>query len=88
MISGASGALPSERGALRLSGSAAGALLGAGSLAAGGIAICLIVSGGVNLPALPGIDVAAVCNLPQEGIDFLKGAGSMEPQECLPEEQN
>lgn len=69
-------------------GLVAGALLGAGSLAAGGIAIGLASSGGVNLPALPAIDVAAVCNLPQEGIDFLKGAGSMEPHECLPQDEN
>ena len=65
-------------------------ILALGSLAGAGIAIGLIVSGGVNLPALPGlpaIDVAAVCNLPQEAIDFLKDNGSMERHECEPEEQ-
>ena len=55
-----------------------------GSLAAGGIAIGIVVTGGVDLPPM---DFAQVCNLPQEGIDFLKNNGSMEQEECEPEEQ-
>ncbi|MBB1028560.1 hypothetical protein G6026_12890 [Dietzia sp. DQ11-38-2] len=64
-------------------------LLALGSLAAGGIAIGLAVSGGVNLPPLPRVNVGLVCNLPPEAIEFLKDNGSMERQECEPvEEQN
>ncbi|NLD85639.1 MAG: hypothetical protein GX636_06970 [Actinomycetales bacterium] len=64
-------------------------LLVVGALAAGSIGLGLALSGGINLPGLPAIDVAAVCNLPQEAIDFLKDNGSMERHECLPpEEQN
>ncbi|MBB1022662.1 hypothetical protein G6030_15440 [Dietzia sp. E1] len=63
-------------------------VLAVGSLAAAGIAAGIAVSGGVDLPALPAVDVGIVCELPQEGIDFLKGNGSMQPDECLPEEQN
>ena len=66
----------------------AGTVLALGSLAAAGIGIGLAVSGGVNLPPLPEINVGLVCNLPQEGIDFLKNNGSMEQDECEPEEQN
>ena len=65
----------------------AGTLLALGSLAGAGIAIGIAVNGGVNLPPLPGVDVGAVCNLPQEGIDFLKNNGSMEQDECEPEQQ-
>ncbi|RBA33626.1 hypothetical protein DQ226_12120 [Dietzia maris] len=68
-------------------GSDAGALLAVGSLAAGSIGLGLAISGGVNLPALPEINVGLVCNLPQEGIDFLKNNGSMEQDECEPEEE-
>ncbi|MFB9259143.1 hypothetical protein ACFFVD_04945, partial [Dietzia aerolata] len=60
-------------------------LLAVGSLAAAGIAVGIAANGGVNLPPLPGVDVGVVCELPQEGIDFLKGNGSMQPDECLPE---
>ena len=70
-------------------GSDAAGLATIGSLAAAGIGIGLAVSGGVNLPPLPEINVGLVCNLPQEGIDFLKYNGSMEQDECEPvEEQN
>ena len=58
-----------------------------GSLAAGSIGLGLAISGGVNLPPLPAINVGAVCNLPQEAIDFLKDNGSMERHECEPEQQ-
>ncbi|WP_194860551.1 hypothetical protein [Dietzia sp. SYD-A1] len=64
-------------------------LLALGSLAAAGIGIGLAVSGGVNLPPLPRVNVGLVCNLPPEAIEFLKDNGSMERQECEPvEEQN
>ncbi|MBB1047132.1 hypothetical protein, partial [Dietzia cercidiphylli] len=64
-------------------------LLAVGSLAAAGIGIGLAVSGGVNLPPLPQINVGLVCNLPPEAIEFLKDNGSMERDECEPvEEQN
>jgi hypothetical protein len=70
-------------------GSDAAGLATIGSLAVAGIGIGLAVSGGVNLPPLPEINVGLVCNLPQEGIDFLKSNGSMEQDECEPvEEQN
>jgi len=70
-------------------GSDAAGLATIGSLAVAGIGIGLAVSGGVNLPPLPEINVGLVCNLPQEGIDFLKYNGSMEQDECEPvEEQN
>ncbi|HJC28308.1 MAG TPA: hypothetical protein H9759_02825 [Candidatus Dietzia intestinipullorum] len=62
-------------------------LLALGSLAAVGIGVGIAVSGGVNLPPLPDLNVGVVCNLPQEGIDFLKDNGSMEQDECEPEEQ-
>ncbi|TCW23441.1 hypothetical protein [Dietzia cinnamea] len=65
----------------------AGAILAVGSLAAGSIGLGLAISGGVNLPPLPAINVGAVCNLPQEAIDFLKDNGSMERHECEPEQQ-
>lgn len=65
----------------------AGAFLAVGSLAAGSIGLGLIVAGGVDLPPLPAVNVGAVCNLPQEAIDFLKDNGSMERHECEPEEQ-
>ncbi|MCT2097772.1 hypothetical protein M3E00_04095 [Dietzia cinnamea] len=68
-------------------GSEAGAILAVGSLAAGSIGLGLAISGGVNLPPLPAINVGAVCNLPQEAIDFLKDNGSMERHECEPEQQ-
>ncbi|MFN3338670.1 MAG: hypothetical protein ACK40Z_03145 [Dietzia sp.] len=68
-------------------GSDAGTLLALGSLAAAGIGIGLVVSGGVNLPPLPAINVGIVCNLPQEAIDFLKDNGSMQQEECEPEEE-
>ncbi len=72
-----------------IAGSDAGAILAVGSLAAGSIGLGLAISGGVNLPPLPEINVGLVCNLPQEGIDFLKYNGSMEQDECEPvEEQN
>ncbi|MDV7999649.1 hypothetical protein R4P08_00165, partial [Rhodococcus sp. IEGM 1408] len=63
-------------------------LLTLGSLAAAGIGIGIVVSGGVNLPPLPQIDLGIVCTLPPEAIDFLKSNGSMEQDECEPEEQN
>ncbi|MEH6820582.1 MAG: hypothetical protein V7706_11625, partial [Dietzia psychralcaliphila] len=70
-------------------GSDAGTLLALGSLAGAGIGIGLVVSGGVNLPPLPEINVGLVCNLPPEAIEFLKDNGSMERDECEPvEEQN
>ncbi|MBZ4231808.1 hypothetical protein LAN31_24600, partial [Mycobacterium tuberculosis] len=59
----------------------AGSLLAVGSLAAAGIGIGLAVSGGVNLPPLPEINVGLVCNLPPEAIEFLKDNGSMERDE-------
>ncbi|MBB1016662.1 hypothetical protein G6012_15330, partial [Dietzia schimae] len=68
-------------------GSDAGTILALGSLAGAGIGIGLIVSGGVNLPPLPEINVGLVCNLPPEAIDFLKDNGSMEQDECEPEEE-
>ncbi|MGX1597594.1 hypothetical protein ACWIDS_11090, partial [Dietzia maris] len=73
-------------------GSDAGTILALGSLAGAGIGIGLIVSGGVNLPGsalppLPEINVGLVCNLPPEAIDFLKDNGSMEQDECEPEEE-
>ncbi|MCT1638837.1 hypothetical protein [Dietzia cinnamea] len=70
-----------------IAGSEAGAILAVGSLAAGSIGLGLAISGGVNLPPLPAINVGAVCNLPQEAIDFLKDNGSMERHECEPEQQ-
>ncbi|MBB0998395.1 hypothetical protein G6024_15110, partial [Dietzia maris] len=74
-------------GSLGDSGSDAGDLATLGSLAAAGIGIGIAVSGGVNLPPLPEINVGAVCQLPQEAIDFLKYNGSMEQDECEPEEE-
>ncbi|MDJ0423006.1 hypothetical protein QNA14_10735, partial [Dietzia kunjamensis] len=68
-------------------GSDAGTLLALGSLAGAGIGLGLVVSGGVNLPPLPEINVGLVCNLPPEAIDFLKSNGSMEQDECEPEEE-
>ena len=73
-------------------GSDAGTILALGSLAGAGIGIGLIVSGGVNLPGstlppLPEINLGIVCNLPPEAIDFLKDNGSMEQDECEPEEE-
>lgn len=63
-------------------------LLAVGSLAAAGIAAGIAVNGGINLPPLPAIDAGVVCTLPPEAIDFLKGNGSMQQDECEPEEQN
>ena len=68
-------------------GSDAAGLATIGSLAVAGIGIGLAVSGGVNLPPLPEINVGLVCNLPPEAIDFLKSNGSMEQDECEPEEE-
>ena len=74
-------------------GSDAGTLLAVGSLAAVSIGVGLAVSGGSNLPAIPGlpplpeINFGIVCNLPPEAIDFLKDNGSMEQDECEPEEE-
>ncbi|MBB1044835.1 hypothetical protein, partial [Dietzia sp. DQ11-44] len=68
-------------------GSDAADLATLGSLAAVGIGVGLAVSGGVNLPPLPEINVGLVCNLPPEAIDFLKDNGSMERDECEPEDQ-
>ncbi|MBS7549026.1 hypothetical protein, partial [Dietzia massiliensis] len=62
-------------------------LMALGSLVAGGIAVGLAVQGGIALPPLPEINVGAVCQLPQEAIDFLKNNGSMERDECEPEDQ-
>lgn len=58
-----------------------------GSLAGAGIAVGLAVQGGVTLPPLPEVNLGFVCQLPQEGIDFLKNNGSMERDECEPEDQ-
>ena len=66
---------------------AVGAALAIGSLAAVGVGVHSVANAGVQLPPLPAINVGAVCNLPQEAIDFLKDNGSMERQECEPEEQ-
>ena len=69
------------------SGSNAGAILAIGSLAAVGVGVHSVANAGVQLPPLPAINVGAVCNLPQEAIDFLKDNGSMERHECEPEEE-
>ena len=70
-----------------LEGGSTDEALALGSLAAVSIGIGLAVSGGVNLPGLPEINVGLVCNLPPEAIDFLKDNGSMEQDECEPEEE-
>ncbi|HIW66535.1 MAG TPA: hypothetical protein H9878_00100 [Candidatus Dietzia merdigallinarum] len=68
-------------------GSGVGAVAAVGSLALPAVAIGIAVSGNAGLPPLPEVNVGAVCNLPPEAIDFLKGNGSMEPEECLPPEE-
>lgn len=68
-------------------GSGVGAVAALGSLALPAVAIGIAVSGNAGLPPLPEVNVGAVCNLPPEAIDFLKGNGSMEPEECLPPEE-
>ena len=74
-------------GSLGDSGSDSEDIMTLGSLAAVSIGIGLAVSGGVNLPALPEVNLGFVCQFPQEAIDFLKNNGSMERDECLPEDQ-
>ncbi|WP_291082658.1 hypothetical protein, partial [Dietzia sp. UBA5065] len=68
-------------------GSDTGSLLALGSLAVAGIGIGLVVSGQVQLPPLPEINLGIVCTLPPEAINFLKDNGSMKQEECQPEEQ-
>ncbi|HHX84873.1 MAG TPA: hypothetical protein GX694_06015 [Actinomycetales bacterium] len=66
---------------------AVGAAVAIGSLAAVGVGVHSVANAGIQLPPLPRIDVPAVCALPQEAIDFLKDNGSMEQQECEPEDE-
>ena len=63
-----------------------GVILGAialGAQSAGNIQL----PAGSTLPPLPEIGIPGVCNLPQEAIDFLKDNGSMEQDDCEPEQQ-